>query len=82
MEEVIQIMKQEGVFKLKNASVELSFDDVGLLQQMVFKKKRRRRTGEDLMIYMQKSGKAIADYDKDGVIQHITYETKWHRPLA
>lgn len=78
--DTIDILKREGVLDVKNGSVELHFDDVGILQEITFRKKRRRRSGEDLKILTQKNGRSIADYDNDGVIQHITYETKWRRP--
>lgn len=78
----IEILKEHGVFELKNASAELHFDDVGILQGITLRKKRRRRQGEDLKVYAQKSGRVIADYDPSGVLQHITIETVWKRPLA
>ena len=73
------ILKQQGIFDLKNGSVELFFDDEGLLQEILFKRKRRRRQGETLQVFT-KNGRAIVDADNDGVIQHITYETRWRRP--
>lgn len=80
--ETIKTLKQLGIFELKNASAELHFDDEGILQEITFRKKRRRREGEDLQLFKQKNGRSIADYDSNGIIQHITYETKWRKPLA
>lgn len=82
MQQIIETLKQLGVFDLKNSSAELHFDDEGILQEITFRKKRRRREGEELQLYKQKNGRSIADYDNNGIIQHITYETKWRRPLA
>lgn len=76
----IDILKNQNVFNLKNASAELFFDDEGILQKITFRQRRRRRQGEELYVKNIKNGRAITDYDNDGVLQHITYETEWRRP--
>lgn len=79
MEETIQILIEQKLFDLKNGSAELHFDDEGLLQEIVFKRKRRKREGESLTIFGVQNGKSLANYDKNGIIQQITYETQWRR---
>ena len=82
---MIPALNQEIVNKLEelvpttNGSLELHFDDEGLIQEITIRQKRRRREGESLKIFHVQNGKAIANYDNDGIIQQITYETKWRR---
>lgn len=80
MQEIIKTLEEQGVFNIKNGSVELFFDDEGILREMIFKKKRRKRPDEDLKIFSVTNGKSVVDYDKYGIIQQITYQTQWKRP--
>lgn len=66
---------------MKDGSVELFFDDLGIVQQIVYRPKRRRRAGEKLEIHSVKNGKVIANYDNDGTLQYIVKETTWKRNL-
>jgi hypothetical protein len=75
-------LQKLGVFDIKNGSAELFFDDEGKLQQIVYRKKRRRREGENLVIHGTTSGTVLANYDNDGTLQVITVETTWKRKLA
>jgi len=78
--DITKVLEEQGVLKLKNASAELHFDDEGILQEITFRQKRRRRQGENLTIHQTHNGSATAHYDNDGIIQHIIYETKWRKP--
>lgn len=71
-----------GVFDIKNGSAELFFDDEGILQQIVYRQKRRRVQGESLSVRSTKSGTVLANYDHDGTLQVLTIETSWKRKLA
>lgn len=78
-QETLDTLKAQGVFDIKNGSAELFFDDIGILQQIVFKKKKRKEPQHDLKVYTTHNGTAICNYDNDGTLQQITYETKWKR---
>lgn len=77
--EIIDTLFIQNVFFMNNGSAELFFDDECLLQQIKFRKKRRRREGESLKIYNVRNGTAVTQYDKDGTLQQIEYETTWKR---
>lgn len=79
MEDILKTLVEQKVLELRNGSAELFFDDVGILQEIVFRTKRRRRTGELLNVKGLTTGTALADY-KDGIIEQVRYETKWRRP--
>jgi hypothetical protein len=78
MDELLKL----GVFEIKNGSAELFFDDEGILQQVIYRKKRRRVQGETLNVHGTRSGTVLANYDNDGTLQVITVETSWKRKLA
>lgn len=75
-------LKGLGVFDIKNGSAELFFDDEGKLQQIIYRKKRRRNQGESLVVQGTHSGTVLANYDHDGTLQVLTIETTWKRKLA
>lgn len=75
-------LKELGVFDIKNGSAELFFDDEGILQQVIYRKKRRRVQGETLNVQGTHSGTVLANYDNDGTLQVLTIETTWKRKLA
>lgn len=77
----IQIEKIEldKINNLRDASVELFIDDVGIVQQIIYKKKRKKREGETIQVLGIKNGKAIASFDPDGNLGIIIYETVWKR---
>lgn len=76
-----QIEKQifDEVMSTRDGSVELFFDDVGIVQQIVYRRKRRKREGESIQVFNIRNGTAIANFDNDGNLQKIVYETVWKR---
>lgn len=79
--ETLDTLYQEGVLGLRNGSAELFFDDIGLLQEIVLKKKKRKEPGRELQILHTTRTRAALDYDGQGVLQQIEYTTKWRRTL-
>lgn len=78
--DTLDILKEQGILNLKNGSAELFFDDEGLLQKLIIRKRRRKREGEILKIIPPKKGNVIANYNHESLLLHITYETEWCRP--
>jgi len=78
--ETLDILQQEGVLGLKNGSAELFFDDIGLLQEIVLKRRKRKEAGKELIVIHKIKTNASLDYDGDGTLQQIVYTTKWRRP--
>lgn len=72
-------LKKLGVFDVKDGSVELFFDDVGIVQKIIYRKRKRRRDGEVFEVRSLTKGSAVAEFDKDGVLQTVVYETFWKR---
>lgn len=72
-------LQELGVFEIKNGSAELFFDDEGILQQVVYRKNKRKRQGEEFKVLDLKGGKATANYSPDGLLLQVTYETTWKR---
>lgn len=64
---------------MKDGSAELFFDDVGLVQQIIFRKKAKKRDGQELEIRPVLSGTATSHFDLFGKLQKIIYETVWRR---
>lgn len=79
--ETLDTLVSEGVLGLRNGSAELFFDDVGILQEIVLKKKKRKEPGRELQILHTTRTRAALDYDGQGVLQQIEYTTKWRRTL-
>lgn len=71
-----------GVFDVKNGSVELFFDDEGILQQIIYRKNHRKREGEDFSIRPISMGKITANYGPNDTLAQVIYETTWKRKLA
>lgn len=78
--ETLNTLLQEGVLGLTNGSAELFFDDVGVLQEIVLKRKKRKESGRELQILHTVKTNVSLDYDGDGIRQQIVYTTKWRRP--
>lgn len=74
-------LQELGVFDIKSGSAELFFDDEGILQQVVYRKNKRKRQGEEFKVLDLKGGKATANYSPDGLLLQVTYETTWKRSL-
>lgn len=78
-EDTIKILMETGALSMKNGDAHLFFDDVGLLQEIVFRNKRRRASGESLVLKgLPDFGTATAHYFQ-GAIEQVTYETRWRR---
>lgn len=75
----MQELQELGVFDIKNGSAELFFDDEGVLQQVIYRKNKRKRQGELFKVLDVQGGKAIANYSPDGILLQVTYETTWRR---
>lgn len=79
--ETLDTLHSEGVLGLRNGSAEIFFDDIGLIQEIILKRKKRKEPGRDLQILHTQRTRAALDYDGDGVLQQIEYTTKWRRTL-
>lgn len=79
--EALDTLTSEGVFDLRNASAEIFFDDVGLIQEIVMKRRKRKEPNRELIILHTKKTHAELDYDEQGTLQQIVYTTKWRRKL-
>lgn len=76
-------LKELGVLDMKNGSVELFYDDEGVLQQVIYRRNKRKRQGDTMFTVLPVAGgKAIANYTHDGVLSQVVYETIWRRKLA
>lgn len=80
-EKCLSELKELGVFDLKDGSVELFFDDVGIVQKIIYRKRKRRKDDEFEVRSLVK-GTAMAEFDANGVLQTVLYETMWKRKLA
>lgn len=78
--ETLDTLLSEGILGLKNGSVELFFDDVGILQEFILKRRKRKEPNRDLQILHKIKTNASLDYDGEGILQQIVYTTKWRRP--
>lgn len=67
-----------GVLNVRDGSAEVFFDDVGVVQKVVFRKRKRPREGEPFTIQHSK-GQAVADFDANGELRAVVYETTWRR---
>lgn len=76
---IIDTLVRKGVFDIKSGSAELFFDDIGELQEIRYRNKRRRKTEENLKIYDIKNGHAKLSYDPHGILMQIDYETVWKK---
>ena len=76
---MIDTLEERGFFSIRNGSAEIFIDDIGLIQKIISKKRRRRRAGEELKILSVKNGKSITSYDKDVNIGDIVYESTWFK---
>lgn len=74
-------LQELGVFEIKNGSAELFFDDEGILQQVIYRRNKRKRQGEIFNILPIAGGKAVANYSPDGLLLQVVYETTWKRGL-
>lgn len=79
--ETLNTLAIEGVLDLRNGSAELFFDDVGILQEIILKRRKRKEPNKDLQILHKIKTNASLDYDGEGVLQQIVYTTKWRRKL-
>lgn len=77
--DTLDTLEAQGILDIRNGSAELFFDDIGLIQQIIFRKKKRKEPHKDLKVYNQNNGTAILNYDNDGTLQQIVYETRWKR---
>ena len=78
MEDTLQTLKDQGVFNVKDGSVELFLDDEGKVQQIVYRIKKVKRD-TPLVVREIKRGTAIAHFDGSGIMQKVIYETFWKR---
>lgn len=79
--DTINLLKEKGVLDVKDGSVEIFFDDVGVIQELIFRMKKVRRD-QPLEVRAGphvKKGKAFAFFDPNGVLQKVIYETFWRR---
>lgn len=76
-------IKALGVLDVRNGSVELFFDDEGLIQKAIFRERKRKPEGERITVH-EKPGAVCAkvDFTPEGLIGAITYERVWRRKLA
>lgn len=75
----INLLVSKGVFLVRNGSAEIFFDDIGCIQKIMYRLRRRKRKDEDLLILPVSSGKALGHYGKDNELLLIEYETEWTR---
>ena len=80
--ETLDTLLSEGVLALRNGSAEIFFDDVGIVQQIIIKRRKRKEEGKDLIVLHTKKTNASLDYDGNGILQQIIYTTKWQRKLT
>lgn len=80
VKQAIKDLLEQGFFRTRNGSVEVFFDDISVVQKLVFRRKRRKRENEELKIYKQTNGKATGHYDRHGELMVVEYETEWVRP--
>ncbi len=80
--QLLELLNAQGVLFMKNGSADLHFDDEGLIQEIHFKKRRRKRDGERLQVIPVKRGNVTASFSPDGEIGSLTVETKWIRKFA
>lgn len=76
---IIDTLVRKGVFDIKNGSAEIFFDDIGELQEIRYRNKRRRKTAETLKIFDIKNGTTKLSYDPQGILMQIDYETVWKK---
>lgn len=79
IEKCLSELQELGAFDIKDGSVELFFDDVGIVQKIVYRRRKRRRDGEVFEVRSLEKGSATAEFDKDGILQTVVYETFWKR---
>lgn len=79
--ETLDTLLIEKVLGLRNGSAELFFDDVGILQEIVLKKRKRKEPERELQILHSSKTHAELDYDEHGILKQIVYTTKWRRKL-
>lgn len=70
----IQLLEQYGVLNIKDGSVEVFFDDVGIIQKLIVRERRRKRSGEDFEIRAKANTKVTANYNLEGVLSQVEYE--------
>lgn len=78
--ETLDTLLIENVLGLRNGSAELFFDDVGILQEIVLKRRKRKEPDRELKILHSAKTHAELDYDENGILKQIVYTTKWRRP--
>lgn len=78
----LELLQAQGILGMRNGSVEIHFDDEGLIQKMCMKRRRRARPGEKLVVKPVIRGNVVASFDKDGEIGSLSIETEWIRKFA
>lgn len=81
MDQTIKLLKDKGALDIKDGSVEVFFDDLGIVQEIIFRRKKVRRDPKFEVLQGEhvKKGKAQAFFDPNGVLQKVIYETFWKR---
>lgn len=82
IKQMLDILYTQGVLTMKNGSAELAFDDEGLLQEICFKRRRRKRDGEKLQLNPIKFANVTASFNQESEIAYLIIETKWKRRIA
>lgn len=74
MNEQIDLLKNNGFFDVKNGSVEVFFDDVGIIQKLIVRERGRKRNGEDFKILNKPNTKVTANFNMEGQLGQVEYE--------
>lgn len=74
MNDAIKILESVGAFNIKNGSVEVFFDDVGIIQKVIIRERGRKRNGEDFKILNKPNTKVTANFNMDGLLGQVEYE--------
>lgn len=80
MDDQIKILKDKKVFEIRDGSAEVFFDDVGVIQQIVYRIKKVKHEGEPLELRsLPRAHNAMAYFDPTGTVKKIVYESTWKK---
>jgi hypothetical protein len=82
LKDLVDTLIIQKVFLMRDSSAEIFLDDEGILQEIRFNNKKRRRTGDPFKMLNVQGGKAVVSFDNQGIIQQVIYQTAWKRKLA
>jgi len=79
MEEIIKTLREQGALEIKDGSFEAFIDDEGIVQEIIFRRNRRKRPGETLAVKPQQGGHVRSNFSADGTLMQLIIETVWKR---